>query len=879
MRRNLSLAVLAILLAACRRECPETTLFRIAETESWTVRTRSILTVADIETRKTDITLAAYADGTLVAADYFTGGLEAMTLELEPDRNHTLYALVNMGDLTNVLPRSESGLSAITYRIPSYTEGTGALASRGIPMVGKLTWPGYGTVIPVQRLLAKVTARLSCDWDGATIRSVRVCNLNRVLRPFGEAVRDEDWDQQEFQEGTGTSSGTFVFYVPENRQGAIGGIQSSLDKSPDRNATVRSKKEALTYLETSVESTEAAYAGNIIYRSYLGGNATTDFDIERNGLYDWTVVYHGDRTQDQDWKRDGDIFSISVTAGKTDAYVGETVRLTATCLRNDHGMETVTDVTDAVSWTKTAGGSGDLAITKGNVTATAPGAASFRATYTLNGRTAYADSPTVTFRELPPLSVTWTAQPTYVGQRGSFTVSDLEDGATVTNVTSSDESIAAKAAVSGRTIYVNYLGATGDATITVEASNGQTGTVTVSPVAPYLMDVNGASGSVAYYGHPDGTDVNTNASGHGGLPPAFGYYTEPAVSISTRISVGTDASQTTTFTGRTFAPDLYEAILKPLLAVNDPFRFGTEGINRIWVKSLLDYPAAGGVSIGTFTVSPTRTDCGITPLNEAIYSVDPFKDMTYNATWPDFDDKGMLVQYLDCEDCHRSIRIPDYSAVNATASSLGWDVKLAGSWNAVMKARFSGNGDNLFFDYAEGDALPHIGGLCEVQRTVMNPYSGEKVGKTFLSFRVIVWGAVGGSVVIRTNSEFEVRPAYIGPGAAKPTGHVFHTTYADGAEVKIYGDSGNKILNGTVSRDNAGHSIGQAVYTVTLSNGDVKYNGQVYRSIHPGVTYTGVSDPYYRIEMLEDIQTKVFHPDYHPGWVISTGGPTEPPLD
>ena len=161
----------------------------------------------------------------------------------------------------------------------------------------------------------------------------------------------------------------------------------------------------------------------------------------------------------------------------------------------------------------------------------------------------------------------------------------------------------------------------------------------------------------------------------------------------------------------------------------------------------------------------------------------------------------------------------------------------------------------------------------------MNPYSGEKVGKTFLSFRVIVWGAVGGSVVIRTDSEFEVRPAYVGPGAAKPTGHVFHTTYADGAEVKIYGDTGNKILNGTVSRDNAGHSIGQAVYTVTLSNGEVKYNGQVYRSIHPCVTYTGVSDPYYRIEMLEDIQTKVFHPDYHPGWVISTGGPGETPID
>lgn len=879
MRRSISLAVLAVLLAACQREYPDTTVFRVAETESWAERTRSVLTSADIETRKTDITLAAYADGTLAAAGYFPDGLDAMTLELEPDRNHTLYALVNMGDMSTVLPLSESKLNTITYRIPSYTEGAGSLASRGIPMAGKLTWPGRGTTIPVQRLLAKVTAHLSCDWDGASIQSVRVHNLNRVLRPFGEAVRDEDWDQLEFQEGTGTSSGTFVFYVPENRQGSIGGIQSSLDKSPDRNATVRSKREALTYLETSVVSTESAYAGNITYRSYLGANATTDFDIERNGLYDWTVVYHGDRTQDQDWKRDGDIFIIDITVGKTDAYVGETVRLTATCRRNDHGTETITDVTDAVIWTKTAGGSANLAISKGNVTATAPGSASFRATYTLNGRTAYADSPTVTFKELPPLTVTWTAQATYVGQRGSFTVSNLEDGATITSVTSSDESIAAKAAVSGRTIYVNYLGAKGDATITVKASNGQTGTVTVSPVAPYLLDVNRTSGTAPYYGHPDGTDVNTDASGHDGLPPAFGYFTEPSVSISTRISVGDDASQTTVFTGKTFAPDLYEAILKPLLTVNNPFRFGTEGINRIWVRSLLDYPAAGGVSIGTFTVTPIGTDCGVTPLTESIYSVDPFKEMTYSATWPDFDDKGMLVQYIDCEEFHRSIRIPDYSAVNATTSSLGWDVKLAGSWNATMKERFSGNGNNIFFDYVEGDALPHIGGLCEVQRTVMNPYSGEKVGKTFLSFRVIVWGAVGGSVVIRTDSEFEVRPAYVGPGAAKPTGHVFHTTYADGAEVKIYGDTGNKILNGTVSRDNAGHSIGQAVYTVTLSNGEVKYNGQVYRSIHPCVTYTGVSDPYYRIEMLEDIQTKVFHPDYHPGWVISTGGPGETPID
>jgi hypothetical protein len=877
MRRNICLTALAVLLAACQQERPETTAFHIAEADSWTVRTRSILTASDIETRKTGITLAAYADGMLAAAGHFENGLDAMVLELEPDRPHTLYALVNMGDMTGALPLSESELNTITYRIPSYTEGTGSLASRGIPMAGRLSWPGQGTVIPVRRLLAKVTARLSCDWAGASIRSVRVCNLNRMLRPFGDAVWEEDWEQQEFQEGTGASSGTFVFYVPENRQGTIGGIRSSQDKSPDRNTTVRSKQDALTYLETSVTSTESAYAGDITYRSYLGGNATTDFDIERNGLYDWTVVYHGDRTQDQDWKRDGDIFQVVVTADKTDAYVGETVRLTASCRRNDHGVETVTDVTDAAVWTKPAGGSANIGLSKGAVTATAPGTATFRAGYTLNGRTAYGDSPTITFRELPPLTVSWTEQAAFVGQRGSFTVSDLAEGATITNVTSSNERIAAKAAVSGRTVYVNLLGASGDATLTIKASNGQTGTISVSPAAPYLLDTNGAS--VSYYGHPDGTDVNTTASGHGGLPPSFGYYTGTVVSLSTRISVGTDASQTTAYIGRTFAPDLYETILKPVLTVSDPSRFGTEGTGRIWVKSLIDYPSSGGVAIGTFTVSPALSGCGVNPLTETIYSVNPFTGITSATTWPDFHDKGMLVQYVNCEDYHRNIRIPDASAVNAAASALGWDVKIAGEWNATMKSRFTGNDNYLYFDYTEGDALPHIGGLCEVQRTVTNPYSGEKIGRTFLSFNVIVWGAVGGSVAIVTNSQFEVRPAYIGPGATKPTGQVFHTSYADGEDVKIYGDTGNKILNGTVSRDDAGHSLGQAVYTVTLSNGDVKYNAQVYRSIHPCVTFTAPSDPYYRIEMLEDIQTKVIHPDYHPGWVIATGGPTDPPID
>ena len=306
MKRESILSVLTfLLLASCSRERPET-VFRTQDTAFCEVPTRSLLTAPDIETKKTSVTLAAYAGGALADCQHYTTALDAMVLELDPGQTYTLYALVNMGDMTASLPRLESDLESLTYRIPSYTEGAESLATRGLPMAGTLDYPGHGTVIPVERLLAKVTAHLSCEWEDAAIRSVRVCNLTRTLRPFGEAVMDEDWDQQEFDDGTGTASGTFVFYAPENRQGTIGGIQTSREKSPDANDEVRARSNRLTYLETTVEGT-GTILGTIVYRSYLGRNAVTDFDILRNARYDWTLRFLPDGLQYDDWKHDNDL--------------------------------------------------------------------------------------------------------------------------------------------------------------------------------------------------------------------------------------------------------------------------------------------------------------------------------------------------------------------------------------------------------------------------------------------------------------------------------------------------------------------------------------------------------------------------------------------
>ena len=304
MRRISYLAVL--LLISCAGLAPQPdreAVFRMADAGFGDAPTRSLLTASGIETKRTAVTLAAYTGGALAVSGHFTTGLDAMVLDLDPNRSYTVYALVNMGDMTSALPRSENELSTLTYRIPSYTGGAGSLAERGLPMAGELPWPGQGGAIPVQRLLAKVTADLSCEWDGAVIREVRVCNLNRTLRPFGDAVREDDWDQQEFQAGAGAASGTFVLYVPENRQGTIDGIRTSLDKSPDRNDEVRARSDRLTYLETEVEGT-GVIRGSITYRSYLGKDAVTDFDIRRNAHYRWTVRFRPDGLQYDDWKHD-----------------------------------------------------------------------------------------------------------------------------------------------------------------------------------------------------------------------------------------------------------------------------------------------------------------------------------------------------------------------------------------------------------------------------------------------------------------------------------------------------------------------------------------------------------------------------------------------
>ena len=271
------------------------------------IATRSVLSAPDIETRKTCVTLAAYSGGVLAASGHFTSGLDAMRLNLQENLTYDIVALVNMGDMRSSLPSSEDGLASVTYTVPGYAE----VNSAGIPMSGRLDGymavPSRGTV-PVRRLFAKVTANLELDWPGASFTGVSVRNMNGVLAPFGESAVSGASDVLSWNDsGPGSgSSCSVVLYVPENRQGTITGGSVPRDKSHERNPAIGAVRERLTYIETSVTAS-GEYEGGVTYRSYLGSDAVSDFDVTGNTHYVWNLRYTEEGLAYEDWKTEKEL--------------------------------------------------------------------------------------------------------------------------------------------------------------------------------------------------------------------------------------------------------------------------------------------------------------------------------------------------------------------------------------------------------------------------------------------------------------------------------------------------------------------------------------------------------------------------------------------
>ena len=279
--------------------------------EDFSPSSRSTLASDGIEDRIESASLFIYHNDRLIFSDYKTGDFNGMKAELENSWKYDIYALINMGDMRGAMPSDKSSepLSDLTWNIPSYRH----IDEEGLPMAGRLEGFEAGKdnpTITLKRLFAKVCVDIGFEYEGATVREVRIQNLNGALRPFGISCASASSSIMADIESDG-GSGTYVFYVPENMQGQIGTASDAHEKNPDLDPAIKARKDVLTYMEADVDMDgQGGYKGRVTYRSYLGNSSTGNFDIRGNCIYNWRVRYLEDNLQYNDWKIDtGDMSS------------------------------------------------------------------------------------------------------------------------------------------------------------------------------------------------------------------------------------------------------------------------------------------------------------------------------------------------------------------------------------------------------------------------------------------------------------------------------------------------------------------------------------------------------------------------------------------
>ena len=271
----------------------------------------------------TGITVAVYDNttGILHYKQHFLSGFDNMEIPLHSGSVYNLYALANMGDQTGRIPSSAGALLAeFTYTVPSYSD----VNSRGIPMTGRIEYytagSGGATVFELRRLFAKVTLNVTTSYDGGTSEGVKVTGLkvgngNAVLSAFSNSRLASASDRlaaEDYVTNNSVNASSVVFYVPENLQGKIGSATSSRDKNPDRNSSINAVRDLLTYIDVTVSANSVYYSGTVHYRSYIGADAKTDFNVSGNCRYVWNMTLTEDGLAYDDWKTDQtDLITIS----------------------------------------------------------------------------------------------------------------------------------------------------------------------------------------------------------------------------------------------------------------------------------------------------------------------------------------------------------------------------------------------------------------------------------------------------------------------------------------------------------------------------------------------------------------------------------------
>lgn len=319
MRRILASAALPLLLfQACSRETAPVS-------DAGTVRVRASVSVdgggrssmiAGENEVKTFLILAYGPEG-LLESQAETGNQE---LELRLGVGYRVYAMINMGDLDAGDFRREE--DAVSFRFDGAPDD---MRRNGIPAAGSTgcifhAGDRYELSLPCRRLLSRYDISLSRNYSDTSasfvVTEVGIRQSSCLVTPFidGYAAKSPE----DLMEGDRASeddiavlndlsfpeTGKVSFYMFENMQGVPASLESNEDpwrKTPENAAEIAS---LATFLEIKGRYRSLAGEGTVTYRVYLGRNAFSDFNVERNVNYSLALRLTDEGLCSGSWKAD-----------------------------------------------------------------------------------------------------------------------------------------------------------------------------------------------------------------------------------------------------------------------------------------------------------------------------------------------------------------------------------------------------------------------------------------------------------------------------------------------------------------------------------------------------------------------------------------------
>ena len=289
------------------------------------VDTKSSVTASEDGIRSA--TLLFYKDGILeeklIRTTSFAGnGVSNCTIsvELMVGSSYDILAMINSA-VTEAPSQLRDALAGLSYG----TTDINSWNSRGLPMAGHVHYyvstSDSSVEIPLTRLVAKLNFTISTsDLKHGSIKftSMQVRQMNASCPFFaeGKAVNKVcDGDIASSSDLAGVNAGTggysCSFYILENMQGDI------LSGNRDPDAKVPAKVQAAggdpgmcTYLE--IKGNYSGSSGHLsgaplTARMFLGADAFSNFDIERNRQYNIALNITDEGCLKTDWKIDGNL--------------------------------------------------------------------------------------------------------------------------------------------------------------------------------------------------------------------------------------------------------------------------------------------------------------------------------------------------------------------------------------------------------------------------------------------------------------------------------------------------------------------------------------------------------------------------------------------